>query len=354
MRVTELQLENFRNIRKLKILPCARTNVIYGKNAQGKTNIMEGLWMFTGEKSFRTSHDAELIQIGEEKARLVLKCQAEGRKQTAVITVDKKREVTLNGVQGNLNDISRLFRAVIFSPSDLSLIAEGPDKRRRFADLVIGSLYPKYRAALSRYERAVDQRNAVLKDYRRHIELDTVLDEFEKVIAKIGYEICVYRQRFCEKLMQIAPPIYHDLSGKTETFTVTYLSSGGDSVESFCEALKKARPTDCVNLSTGVGPHRDDFEIEINGVSARKYGSQGQKRSAAIALKLSEAVIIEQVTGTKPIILLDDVMSELDKTRQRYILNHIKAKQVFITCCDPANIEGLKAGKIFEVKNGAI
>lgn len=355
MIVKKIKLVNFRNIKSATLVPSRRTNVIYGSNAQGKTNILEGLWLFSGIRSWRTSKDSELINIGSEKAVLSVVIFSEGRNQKINITIDKNRTAEVNGIVVNsMSELSNKFSVVMFSPDDLGLISNGPADRRNYADRVISSIYPKYSSLMQRYHRAVEQRNSVLKDYRSHPELDFLLDDFEKEIVKAGNDIIIYRKRFCEKLKQYCPIIYNGLSNGKEEISAEYISSGGNTVEEFLTNLKNSRETDCINLATSVGPHRDDFEILINGISARKFASQGQKRSAAITLKLAESEIIEEITGNVPIILLDDVMSELDKSRQRYILNHIKSRQVFITCCDPSNIEGLVAGKVFNVEKGEV
>ncbi len=355
MIIKKIKLKNFRNIKKAIITPCRRINVIYGSNAEGKTNILESIWMLTGAKSFRTSRDAELVKIGEDNANIFCNLFAKERIQTIEINIEKNRTAKVNGVEiYSMSELSEKFSAVIFSPIDLMLISDGPSERRNFADNVISFIYPRYSKLLSRYGRAIDQRNSVLKDFRRHPEIEFMLDSFEKEIVKAGNDIIIYRKRFCEKLKQYLPDIYEGLSSGKEVMTAEYISCGGNTPEEFLEKLKKSRDIDSVNLTTSIGPHRDDIEILINGISARKFGSQGQKRSCAIALKLAESEIIKEMTGNTPIILLDDVMSELDKSRQKYILNHIKGRQVFITCCDYSNIEGLKAGKIFNVKSGEV
>lgn len=355
MIVKKIKIKNFRNIDLAELKPSKRTNVIYGSNAQGKTNILESLWLFSGLRSWRTSKDAELIKIGAEKAVLSIWIFTEGRNQRINITIEKNRVAEVNGISlDSMSELATKFCAIMFSPDDLGLISNGPAERRNYADRVISSIYPKYSALMQRYHRAVEQRNSVLKDYRIHKDLDFLLDDFEKEIVKAGNDIIIYRKRFCEKLKQYCPAIYRGLSNGKEEISAEYLSSGGNTPEEFIENLKNSREIDCINLATSVGPHRDDFEIMIDGISARKFASQGQKRSAAITLKLAESEIIEEITGNVPIILLDDVMSELDKSRQKYILNHIKGRQVFITCCDPSNIEGLVAGKVFNVEKGQV
>ncbi len=355
MTVNKIRIKNFRNIKNEEIVFCEGINVIHGRNAQGKTNILEAIWLFSGKKSFRGAKDSELINLEQNAASLNIDFFGEEREQTAEIKIENGRSYFLNSVLvKEHSEMTKKIPAVVFSPDDLSLISEGPAERRKFADTVIGGFYPRYQEKLSRYTRALEQRKFVLKDYRFHPELDFILDEFEAEIVKSGTEIIRYRMRFLERLNEFCPLIYEGISGGKESFSAEYISSSGTTAEEFKKNLFDSREADSQTLSTSIGPHRDDIDILINGISARKFGSQGQKRSAAITLKLAESKLTEKIFGTNPIILLDDVMSELDPTRQEYILNHIKDRQVFITCCDPDNIKGLRAGKVINVENGEI
>ena len=355
MTVKNITLTDFRNFDSASVSFTADTNIICGSNAQGKTNLTEAVWLFTGNRSFRGSRDIELVKQGKEKSVIKAEFFADGRDQTAELYIGSNREAVLNGVKLQTpSELNEKFRAVVFSPDDLSLISEGPSERRHFCDTVISGFYPRYAEKSARYARALEQRKYVLKDYRTHPELDVLLDDFEAEIVKAGKEIIIYRKRFLERLSEYLPEIYSGLSGGKESISAEYISTGGVNESEFREKLISSRETDAVMLFTSVGPHRDDVEILINGISARKFASQGQKRSAAITLRLAEAKLTEAITGISPIILLDDVMSELDPARQKYILNHIKGRQVLITCCDPENTKGLKAGKVIEIKDGVI
>lgn len=355
MKVKSITLTDFRNFDSASVSFTADTNVICGSNAQGKTNLTEAVWLFTGNRSFRGSRDIELVKQGKERSVIKAEFFADGRDQTAELYIGSNREAVLNGVKLQTpSELNEKFRAVVFSPDDLSLISEGPSERRHFCDTVISGFYPRYAEKSARYARALEQRKYVLKDYRTHPELDVLLDDFEAEIVKAGKEIIIYRKRFLERLSEYLPEIYSGLSGGKESISAEYISTGGVNESEFREKLIRSRENDAVMLSTSVGPHRDDVEILINGISARKFASQGQKRSAAITLRLAEAKLTEAITGTSPVILLDDVMSELDPARQKYILNHIKGRQVLITCCDPENTKGLKAGKVIEIKDGII
>lgn len=355
MVINKIKVTDFRNFKSAEIEPQEGINVIYGQNAQGKTNLLEAIWCFTGAKSFRGSKDSELVNLNAEKAKIEIFFFDEAREQECVIEIDKKRKAILNGVEyKSAAEIAGKINAVVFSPLDINIIKDGPGNRRRFLDLSIGQLYPKYIDLLRRYNRTVDQRNKILKDIKFNPMLEEFLYDFEKEIAEIGFEIVTYRKRHVENLKKYIFEIFNGISDGKEQISVEYEATVGETAEEFFELLKQSRSTDMYTLSTSVGPHRDDLKFEINGLSARIYGSQGQKRSAAISLKLAESAVISEITGKSPIALLDDVMSELDLSRQNYVLNHIKEWQVFITCCDPNNIKGLKSGKVFEVKNGTV
>ena len=362
MRVTQLELKNFRNIAFAVVEPCDGVNLIWGDNAQGKTNLLESIWLFTGCRSFRGAKDAECVGFGEAKAALSLDYFGEGRDQNLLLSIEKTRRFTKNGIKlTSPAKVMGSFLAVVFSPVHLSLVKDGPYERRKFLDAAISQLKPKYALALSGYNKALAQRNMLLKDLMYHSELYDTLDVWEEQIAFYAAELITQRIGYIHRLGTFATEIYGGISGKKETLAITYQeasSTGGNSKEEIRQGmrdlLRAARKTDLVTGSTSVGPHRDDLLIEINDLSARSYGSQGQQRSAALALKLGEAAVIRNFTGEQPVALLDDVMSELDSFRQNYILNHISDWQVFITCCDPASVQNLQYGKAIRMKNGRI
>ena len=352
MIVLNLNCKNFRNLENINISPCEEMNVICGENAQGKTNILESIWLFTGAKSFRTSKDNNFIKFGTEKAICSLDFKSNGIEKNAQITIKEKREVSLN--EKKLKSPSELvgnFNAIVFSPNDLSLISDGPSVRRKFLDIAIGQLYPTYIEILKNYVRAVAQRNKIIKDYKYDSTLSVMLDIYENEIALNGEKIINFRKRYIEIINEFLPKVYDGISAGREVIQTEYILS---CKENLLENLKFARKEDMFSGVTSVGPHRDDLEFKINGINARNFASQGQKRSVALALKLSEAEVIKKNTGECPIILLDDVMSELDPLRQDFILNHIKGMQSFLTCCDESNIKNLIAGKKFIISNGRV
>ena len=360
MKVTELELSHFRNIDKMHLHFGDNVNIIYGENAQGKTNILEALWLFTGMKSFRSSKDAEQIQFEHEKATVKVSFSENALEQTASILFEEKKSVFLNEIKVNsVSALSEKYHAVIFSPEHLSLIKGGPQQRRLFCDNALCQIKPGFAQYLSKYKKNLVQRNAILKDYKYNTSTEMMLDVFEENLAQLGTQIILQRKKYLEALQTQATNIYNGIAGGKEKLQIKYhccIESESEATikESFLSALKKNRSEDVQTLTTSVGPHRDDIEIIINGISARKFGSQGQQRSAVLALKLGEANVLGKKTGQQPIALLDDVMSELDEIRQDYILHHIEDWQVFITCCDPHTILRLKEGKTFHIQQGNV
>lgn len=353
MKVNKLYINNFRNLFSSEIEFCDTVNVIYGDNAQGKTNLIEAIWLFTGAKSFRTSKDGEMVAFGYDKATIKLDFVSGGVEKTAKIEVSKRRTAELDGKKLRLaSGLVGNFCAVVFSPSDLETVKEGPANRRRFLDLAIGQLYPNYVEILKQYTRAVTQRNTLLKNMEGRLQNSEMLDVFEGEIAEFGKKIIEYRTNYCKKVTENASGIYKELSSLREDLEAEYLPSCR--AEDLEERLYLSRKNDIFSGITSVGPHRDDLDFKINGISARTFGSQGQQRSVAIALKLAEAKTLYEIMGEEPVVIFDDVMSELDKSRQNFILNHIKGKQVFITCPDPSILSEFKEGKVFTVNGGKI
>ncbi len=364
MRVEKLAFSGYRNLQEGEWIPSAGVNIVYGDNAQGKTNLLEAVWLFTGGRSFRGARDSELVGFGKEKASLHLEFYAQERMQEAEITIQKRRSAVLNGVpQPAASRLTGRFCAVVFSPAHLSLIKDGPEERRRFLDAAYCQLRPGYISSLSEYTRTLAQRNALLKDARASVlprnACEDMLDVWDRKLAQAGSRLMTAREAYVRKIQPLAAAIYDGLSGGRERFSLC-LREVGESDGKACtpewlfSQLQTARQADLAAGFTTVGPHRTDLEVHINDMSARVFGSQGQQRSAVLALKLAEASILREVTGEQPVALLDDVMSELDVFRQDYILNHIHDWQVFITCCDPAAIRRLDGGSVYRVENGHI
>ena len=353
MQIKSLRLVNYRNIKNIKILPFDKMNVICGENAQGKTNILEAIWLLTGAKSFRGNADSSFINFNEKRAVTEAEFESKGVLNSIKMEFNEKRTAFYNEKPlSNPSKLASCFNAIVFSPADLSIVKDGPDKRRRFLDIGIGQLYPQYIEILKNYVRAVKQRNRIIKELKYDSTVEVLLDSYENEIAENGIKIIKFRKNYIEKISAFMPEIYKNLSGGKENIEIIYLANVSESM--IKEMLKAGRKKDSLSGVTGEGPHRDDIVFKINGTDARSFGSQGQKRSIALALKFAGAEVIKEKFGEYPVCLLDDVMSELDVKRQNYILNHIKEWQSFITCCDPASVERLKEGKIFEIKEGEV
>ncbi len=352
LKISSLAFEQYRNLRGGSFEPCAGMNIIYGKNAQGKTNLLEAIWLFTGGRSFRGARDSELVAFDQERAVLGLRFYSEEREQEAEIVIQNgRRAATLNGVQKRSpSELVGKFRAVLFSPEHLSLIKSGPALRRTFIDAALCQVKPAYAPLLSRYNHTLTQRNALLKDIPRHAELLDTLEIWDERLARYGEAVIKERAAYIEKIEAPAREIYAGISENQEIFGIRYQKSA----ENLKEALAVSRREDLQCGHTTVGPHRDDLEVTVNGVSARAYGSQGQQRSLVLALKLAEADVLEREGGEAPVVLLDDVMSELDAGRQNYLLNRLVGRQVFITCCEPDAVRRLEDGALFEVRRGEL
>jgi DNA replication and repair protein RecF len=350
MILKSLELKNFRNIPYAKAEFEDGVNILYGKNAQGKTNIMEAIRFFTECRSFRGANDRELIISGETKAEITAVFEKDGREQTAQVRFDaeKRRELYLNGAKTIPKEFIGTFNTVLFYPEQLSLIKNGPDNRRKFVDISICQLRPVYYSLLSRFSRTLQQRNALLKsgDIR-------TLDIWDERFAKLSFLVTKTRENYISRLEIPSAASVKEISGGKEELSLKYIPSfqAEDEEEIFCE-LEKNREKDGELGYTSVGAHKDDFETYLNGKNVKIYGSQGQQRSCVMAFKLAEAEITGETRGEYPLILLDDVFSELDTERRDYITGKIMGKQVIITSCDPiTRIDGAK--KIY-VESGTV
>lgn len=368
MRVTELRFENYRNLLSGSFRPAPGVNVICGSNAQGKTNLLEGIWLFTGGHSFRGARDSDLVRMeggvpGQEPASLEMTFFGGGREQLAQLKIrGGRRSAILNGVnKRSASSLVGTFCAVVFSPEHLSMVKDGPAERRTFLDSAICQIHPSYAGLLGQYMRTLQQRNSLLKDIPRHRELLDTLEIWDERLAGFGGAIMEERLRYVRRLRPSAAEIYRGISGAREEINLCCQMtaaqeglSAGEYGAAMLRALSSCRRDDLGAGFTTVGPHRDDLLLTINGTAARIFGSQGQQRSVVLALKLAEAEVLEQIIGEAPAVLLDDVMSELDVGRQDYLLNHLEGRQIFITCCDPGSVRLLEKGRIFSVQEGVV
>lgn len=364
MKVIALKFENYRNLKNDIITPCEGVNIIYGDNAQGKTNLLEALWMFCGGHSFRASKDNEVVNWDESFARLEMRFFGQDREQKAKITFqNSKKSVEINGVEKkSAASLIEKYCAVVFSPEHLNLVKRGPSERRKFIDSAICREKLQNAVILSKYNRLLNQRNSLLKDIYKRPSLEETLCIWGEPIIKNGAMLIRKRLDYIKMLTQRAEEYHKGISKGREELKIKYISSADigfeDTVEEIEEKLReKLENNKKDDIRTGVtnyGPHRDDVEILINNKNAKTFASQGQQRSAVLSLKLAEASVLRERMGEEPVILLDDVLSELDSGRQDFLLNELKDCQVFITCCEKSNKEQLKDGKIFYLKNGEI
>ena len=369
MIVREVTFSGFRNLHPGQWQPCEGVNILYGDNAQGKTNVLEACWLFTGSRSFRGARDSELVQFGCEQAALTMAFFSGNREQTAAIRIQQRRHAQLNGVP--LPSAARLagnLCGVVFSPAHLSLIKDGPQERRRLVDSACCQLRPRYVSIAAEYQKTVTQRNAFLKQCRETGGLtdsaEELLNLWDNALAVAGARITTARRRYIEQIQPLAKAVYDGLSGGRETLALQWqtpvlaseeeLPPPAEIARRWQEALRQARHADVAAGFSTAGAHREDLQILLDDVPARAYGSQGQQRSAVLALKLAEAAMLQQVTGEPPVVFLDDVMSEMDEFRQDYIFHHIRDWQVFITCCEPSAALRTTAGKAFQIKQGVI
>ena len=352
--------KNFRNINEISFEPHPEMNIIYGENGQGKTNIIESIWMLTGFYSFRARKNIQLIFQGHDEAEIRTKFYSHMREQLAEMKINKRKELVLNGIK---EDSPRVmmgkYFAVVFSPSTLGIVQDGPSERRKLLDIALSLIKPNYAVVMSRYLRVLDQRNALLKKMGEKAFENGYIEPWDNELVSLGTKIVRYRLDYVEKLSVLAGEIYNGISSGREKFTFHYdFSPENISDEEIKQKLiadiEKYREADLKKLYTNAGPHTHDLVLNLNGKDARVFGSQGQQRSCALAMKLGEASIIEEITGESPVVLLDDVMSELDEGRQTFILNYLDNWQVFITCCDPSQLLRSKKGRAFEVIDGEI
>ncbi|HBD86917.1 MAG TPA: DNA replication/repair protein RecF [Clostridiales bacterium] len=365
MRINRIALSGFRNYEWESVEFFHGTNVITGANAQGKTNLLEAVYMLTGGKSFRTRFDRELIGFGFSSGEILADVYARGRDQTVKIALmqGQRKQISVNSVKKTATELSGIMTAVLFCPDDLDLIKEGAAARRRLMDMAISQLRPGYARLLTEYARLYDQKSVILREWRENPGYLEVLDDFSERMCRVSAKLIRYRAAFCRRLSAAAQPIHRDFSGGADDLALAYktVSTVKDpfapekniyyDVCDHQESHRKAE-LDCGQCLTGA--HKDDIEIAINGNSARAFASQGQTRTAALSIKLAEREIHLSETGEYPVLLLDDVLSELDASRQEFVLNRIGGGQTLITCCEGGEIAQRTGGKVFVVENGRI
>ena len=356
MVIKSLKLKNYRNYDLLNLNFDPSTNILYGDNAQGKTNILEALYLSGTTKSHRGTKDRDIIQFGHEESHIETIVEKKGIVFQTDIHLKKNSPKGIAIDKVPIRRASELFgivHFVFFSPEDLNIIKEGPAGRRRFIDLELSQLDRIYLSNLSNYNRIINQRNSLLKDIYGQKNLIETLDIWDMQLVSYGNKILKRRKEFIEQINKIISNIHFKLTGGKERISLSYESGIGNMT--FEEALIRYRERDIKMKSTTSGPHRDDICFMTDkGLDIRKLGSQGQQRTAALSLKLSEIELVKRVIGDTPVLLLDDVLSELDKHRQNYLLDNIHDIQTIITCTglDEFVNNRFSINKIFHIKDG--
>jgi len=365
MKIRRIALSGFRNYDEETVEFDPGVNVISGVNAQGKTNLLEAIYLLTGSHSFRTRFDRELIGFQCDWASILADVDSGERGQTIRLLFRRgqRREVTVNGAKKTSSQLSGVMTAVLFSPDDLYLIKEGAAVRRRLMDSAISQLRTGYASVLTDFNRFYENKTRILKDWREKPRLLDTLDEFSDGLARCSARIIRYRASFVERLSELAAPIHRDFSGGREELSLAYrtvstVTDPGAPVQEIyyqvCEHQERHRQAELDAGQCLTGIHKDDMEIAVNGVSARSFASQGQTRTAALSIKLAEREIFRSETGEYPVLLLDDVLSELDASRQEFVLNRIGGGQTLITCCEDEEIRRRTGGRVFTVSGGRI
>ena len=366
MRVDALHLQGWRNYGTQALTFDPSCNVIYGENAQGKTNLLEAIVYLSCGKSPRAHGDKELIGFDMQEAALLGNIFSRQREFVTDIRLSrgKRRKMTVNGVPAkNASELSEVLHTVFFSPEDLFIIREGAAARRKFMDQSLCQLRPRYAQALAEYHRLYEHKTRILRDREENPGLLSMLPDFNERMCWVGAILIHYRAQYCRALDAYAAPAHEDCSGGREELKIRYETVKNvldpfAKTEEIAQNLRDHQQSHYhAELSSGLclsGPHKDDFLVEVNGRSARQFCSQGQVRTAALSLKLADREIHRSAVGEYPVMLLDDVLSELDPKRQEYVLNRISGGQVFITCCENDRLDRLQAGRLFHIRSGEV
>lgn len=353
MYIKKIKLRNFRNYKEQEINFNKNINIFYGDNAQGKTNILESIFMCAMGKSFRTKKEQELIKFNEKNSLIEIDYQKIDRTGTINIEISDKKFIFLNGIKvKKISEILGNINVVIFSPDDINILKNGPASRRKFLDIMISQLRPLYVYNLNLYLKTLEQRNNYLRQIKFEKKSQDLLDIWDEKLADYAENVYNYRKEFVEKIVKKIGKIHNEITEKKENINIYYVSEF-ENKKQFLEVLKRSREIDIQKGYTTKGIHRDDFIVSINEKQVNVYGSQGQHRTAILSLKMSELEIVFDEIGEYPVLLLDDFMSELDKNRIHNFIKKINDIQVIITCTDKIDLQNL-SGSIFKVQNGKI
>ena len=357
MIIKSIELADYRNYDSLTMQFDKGTNILYGDNAQGKTNILEAIFVAATTKSHRGSKDREIINFDREEAHIRTYLEKDGV-ETRVdmhLRKSKSKGIAIDGQKINkAADLLGLCNVVFFSPEDLGIIKNGPSERRRFVDMELCQLDSFYLYNLNHYNKIINQRNKLLKDMYMNADLKETLGIWDMQLISFGSKIIERRRLFVDQLNEIIYEIHKKLSGGKEELLIKYEPDA--EIEEFENKLRFSQDRDIKAKMTSVGPHRDDFSFLVGDVDIRKYGSQGQQRTAALSLKLSEIELVKRIAKDTPVLLLDDVLSELDSNRQNYLLNNIGEIQTIITCTGLEEFVNnrFEINKVFQVSEGSV
>ena len=365
MRLDKINLRDFRNYEALTLEFAPGVNLIVGDNAQGKTNLLEAISYFGSGRSFRAQKTGEMIRFGADFADLEADVFSQERQQKlrfVLFSGSRPRQIWRNGAKKKTaGEIAGVLPSVLFCPEDLMVLKAGAAARRRLGDSALCDLRPNYDAALTQYNRILEQKNRILKDRFENPALLEILPEYNTRLCQVGALLISYRARFFDSLGKEAARFHHSFSGGAEDFqlqyrTVSTVTDPFASVSALTEQLQQHLEShyraELESSQCLTGPHKDDFDVSLSGISLKSYGSQGQTRTAAISLKLAQRELMKRETGEEPLLLLDDVLSELDPGRQDFVLNQIDSGQVFITCCEPGRFT--KLGKTIQIEKGKL
>ncbi|MDO5154323.1 MAG: DNA replication/repair protein RecF [Eubacteriales bacterium] len=357
MYIHSLELKNYRNYESLSIGFDQGTTILYGDNAQGKTNILEAIYLSGTTKSHRGTKDKDIIQFGEDESHIRLNLVKHDVKHRIDMHLrkNKSKGVAIDGQSiKKSGELFGIVHMIFFSPEDLSIVKNGPSERRRFMNLELCQLNKLYYYNYINYNKALEQRNSLLKQIGFNKKLKDTLDMWDEYLMEYGKCIIEERQKFVDEMNEIVKGIHAHLTGNREQIRIAYEMN--TSIDDYANMMRKKRDTDLKYQSTQVGPHRDDICFYINDIDVRKYGSQGQQRTAALSLKLAEIELVKKMIHDTPILLLDDVMSELDHNRKNYLLDSIQDIQTIVTCTgyDDFIQSRLKINKIYKVINGVV
>ena len=353
MWIKKIKIKNFRNYEKEEINLEKNINIFYGQNAQGKSNIIESIFLCSLGKSFRAKKDNEMIKLNEQNAMVEIEYEKSDREGKIKIEIGNKKNIYLNGIKiKKLSELLGNLNIVIFTPDDINILKGGPQNRRRFLDIMISQLRPNYMHILNLYIKTMEQRNIYLRQIKEEHKDENLLDIWDEKLSEYAIKIYEYRKEFIKKIIKKLDIIHKNITNNAEQIELDYITEC-DSKEKYLKLLKERRKLDIIKGFTTKGVHRDDFMIYINKKDIKIFGSQGQNRTAMLSLKLAELQVIYDEIGEYPILLLDDFMSELDKTRRKNFLENIEGTQVIITGTEKLDIENLEYLE-YNVSNGKV